>query len=106
MKKVTWLLWVVWLLAIFTAIVCMTAQLVAQDTVVITQGYVVHADSAQLRRLSYRADRQLDLNETIFKALRDHARATFMVERRLDSLREYVRFWTARQAVQKKGKKR
>ena len=104
MKKFFWAWFVIWALGMLVICCLLAAKLAAQDTVYIWQGHA-KTDSAFQRRTASHIDQQLDVNYTIFTALRDHARKNFILEHRLDSLRRYVQEWSARQPKKKVGKR-
>jgi hypothetical protein len=60
-----------------------------RDTVWNTRTVIVPCacDSAFVRRVNARIDKQFDINNIMFTALKDHAQATMILERRLDSIR-------------------
>jgi hypothetical protein len=110
MKKfqLTWAF--IWMMAMMAMLFVLAANVFGQDT---TNGRdATHrvstqpcpCDSLFVRRVNFRIERQLDVNGTVWSALRDQKEINAVLESRLDSLRALVRTWQERQQQPKKRK--
>jgi hypothetical protein len=86
MKKHTWAIFFVWMFMLILAFVGAVTAMFSQerDTVYFVQS--CPCDTAFMRRTAARIDRQADVNVQIFNALNDHARAYYILKRRIDSI--------------------
>jgi hypothetical protein len=113
MKKHSIASLIIWACVFVLALIAATFSLRSQerpqerpqerDTVYLQ--YQCVCDSSFVRRVNYRIDRQIDLNGTIFNSLKDHAQAYYVMERRLDSLREVLHTWMVRPEEPKQKRK-
>jgi hypothetical protein len=94
MKKHIAIYVLLWICAALLVLVAMTVSLVGQerDTVWNTRTVIVQCpcDSAFVRYARFRFERNTDQTILIMNALKDHAQAYYVLQHRVDSLREVL----------------
>lgn len=106
MKKHSITIFILWacmlIITFFGLITSLFAQQVT-DTVTDTIYVPVNiCDSAFMRRTNARLERQIDVNDMIFRALKDHAHAYMVLKHRFDSLAVLTEKRTQTQSRRKK----
>jgi hypothetical protein len=106
MKKfqLTWAL--IFMLTCMALLVVTALHTFGQQDTTRTQQQPCPCDSLFVRRVNFRIERQLDVNGTVWSALRDQKEVNATLEARIDSLRAIVREWSERQAQTQKSRKR
>lgn len=86
MKKQSFVMFLLWACVMLLTFFGLVVSLFAQEQDSTRQESPCVCDSAFVRRTNARIERQFDVNDMIFRSLKDHAHAYLLLKHRFDSL--------------------